>query len=65
MEEIKSRISEGIEDSSLIDVVMSLIPTNNLNLFKEILQQNSDLKRKDRQERSLELYLRELSFTSE
>jgi hypothetical protein len=63
LEELKRRIDEGIEDTSLIEVVRLLIPSNNLNLFKTILQQNSDLKRTERQKRSLELYLRELGFT--
>ena len=63
LDELKRRIDEGIEDTSLIEVVRLLIPSNNLNLFNTILQQNSDLKRKERQERSLELYLRELGFT--
>ncbi len=63
LDELKRRIDEGIEDTSLVEVVRLLIPSKNLNLFNTILQQNSDLKRKERQERSLELYLRELGFT--
>jgi hypothetical protein len=56
---LRERIAEGIDDSSLVEVVKLLIPSSNPNLFALILQQNAELGRKAKQERSLELFLDE------
>jgi len=57
---LNERINEGIDDVSLVELVRLLVPSNDSGLFEKILQQNSDLGRKTRQERTLTLYFKEV-----
>lgn len=58
---LRERIRQGITDQALQDLVPLVIPSRNPNLFNVILQQNHDLGEKERQERSLDLFLKEVA----
>ena len=57
---LRERIKSGIDDETLMNLIPLAIPSKQ-NTFKLVLQQNYDLNSVERQNKALDIYLKEIA----